>query len=214
MIPWPLFNANDALCRLRFIPISVLIISLAACMPFPTQDPMQVYQLPEPSTDASTEAPLNRVLRVNLPNANRTLSSTRILVAPQAQQLNAYQGARWSDNAPRLLQDYLIESFRQTGRLNAVINEASRIGADLELVSDLRAFQSEYRDGQPEVVIRLEAHLLESRQQRIIASQQFVARASSEGTDVERVVNAFGRAAEDLSHQVITWTLEQASTQR
>ena len=43
---------------------------------------------------------------------------------------------------------------------------------DLELVSDLRSFHSEYRDGIPYALIRLEINLVDTRSQKIIASRR------------------------------------------
>lgn len=191
--------------------VLTLVSTLSACTLFPNTEPMQVYQLPEPSTAATNAAPTEHSLRISTPQANKTLSSTRVLVVPQAQQISAYGDARWSDNAPILLRDYLITAFRQAGHLGAVIDESSRIRADFELVSDLRAFQSEYHEGQPVAVIQLEAHLVNSRTQNVIASQRFEVRGASKSENVDDVIRAFGQASKDLSAQLLEWSLKTSA---
>lgn len=187
--------------------------ALSACTLFPSKEPMQVYQLPEPSTAPANTQAQRHSLRISTPQANKTLNSTRVLVVPQTQQISAYGEARWSDTPPTLLRDYLITAFRQSDRLSAVIDEGSRVRADFELVSDLRAFQSEYRDGQPEAVIQLEAQLVRSSAQEVVASRRFEVRVPSDRTEVSSVVRAFGQASEKLSEALITWSLEKTASE-
>lgn len=186
--------------------------ALSACTLFPSKEPMQVYQLPSPTASVSETPSLEYSLRISTPQANKTLGGTRVLVVPEAQQISAYGDARWSDTVPTLLRDYLITTFRQSGSFDAVIDESSRVRADFELVSDLRAFQSEYENGQPEAVIQLEAHLVRSNAQNIVASERFEVRTASSSPNVSDIIRAFGQASEDLSAQLIRWSMETAAS--
>jgi len=102
-----------------------------------------------------------------------------------------------------------VEAFRQDNRLAAVVNERDRVSADFELVSDLRAFHSEYVQGRPRAVIRLDVRLVDSGRQRIRAARRFEVGEPSADESVDAVVEAFGRAADDLSRQLVDWTLER-----
>lgn len=189
--------------------LAVLLSTLAGCSVLPEAEALRVFLLPSTtSPQAAAAGPqLEKALRITTPQASRVLASERIAVIPQGNQISAYQGARWSDTAPVLLRDRLIEAFQQDGRLAEVSSEDANLPADLVLYSDLRAFQSEYRDGQPHAVIRLDARLVDRQSRQTLASRRFEASQASAGTDVERVVEAFGKAADVLSAEVLAWTL-------
>ena len=192
--------------------LAVLLSTLAGCSVLPEAEALRVFLLPSTtSPQAAAAGPqLEKALRITTPQASRVLASERIAVVPQGNQISAYQGARWSDTAPVLLRDRLIEAFQQDGRLAEVSSEDANLPADLVLYSDLRAFQSEYRDGQPHAVIRLDARLVDRETRRTLASQRFEVSQASAGTDVERVVEAFGQAGDALSQEVLNWTLGHA----
>jgi cholesterol transport system auxiliary component len=188
---------------------ALLGAALSACSLIGRREPLKVYVLPAAALPAADLDPLPLTLRVDTPQANRALFGSRIVVMPTTHQLSAYQGARWSDNAPALLHDRLVEAFRQSGRLAAVVDEGDRASADFDLVSDLGAFQSEYVQGRPQAVIRLDVRLIDSGRQRVLAAHRFEVREPSNDESVDAVVEAFGRAADDLSRQLVDWTLER-----
>lgn len=187
----------------------LILTGLSACTLFPDREPIQVYVLPTEPVSASSEAAMDASLRLETPRASRSLSGSHILVMPDPQELSSYQGVRWHDRVPALLRDHLIDTFRSDGRLSAVVDDSSRITTRAELVSDLRAFHSEYVNGRPEVVIRLDVQLLDSNSLDLLASRRFDVRVVSEGTDIPMVVKAFGRATDELSGQLLAWSMEQ-----
>jgi len=196
---------------LRLPLLALAAIALVACSPLGQQEQKQVYHLASSEVAASTEAPLEQTLRLETPRANRTLNSARILVQPEAHTFNIYPGARWSDSAPTLVRDHLVEAFRQDQSFAAVVNESSRARVDLELASDLRAFHAEHRNGETRVLIVLEAQLLDSRSHKVVASQRFNISADSDASDLDRVVQAFGQASDQLARQLLDWTRSHAA---
>mgnify|MGYP006176628161 CR=1 FL=1 len=199
--------------RFRLLAALLLVGSLAACSVLPKSQVLSIYRLPAsslPSHDISTAW----ALRVNTPYSNSLLDSTRIAVLPPGDQISAYQGVRWSDRAPLLLRDRLIDAFLDDGRLKAVSSDESRLQADLELDGDLRAFHSEYQNGRPVARILLEARLVQSGSLRILASRRFEVSQAARDTSVAAVVNAFGQAGDQLTRELLDWTLEQGQASR
>ncbi|KIP98354.1 MULTISPECIES: ABC-type transport auxiliary lipoprotein family protein [Pseudomonas] len=183
---------------------------LSACSILPAGETLSVYLLPSNLPVRAADVPReNWSLRVNRPQSSQLLDSPRIAVLPDGDLISAYQGARWSDRAPALFRDRLIGAFLDDGRIGAVSSDDSRLQADLELSSDLRAFQSEYRNGRPEVHILLDARLVQAGNQRILASRRFEVRHIANDTAVPSVVKTFGAANDQLSQQVIDWVVEQ-----
>ncbi|MFW6346351.1 MAG: ABC-type transport auxiliary lipoprotein family protein [Halomonas sp.] len=192
--------------------IATLLFVLSACSLLPEREPLQIHVLPAASAEASPGPPIEATLRVEAPEANTLLAGSRILVMPTAQRMSVYEGARWSDRTPPLLRDRLIEAFLQAGRLSSVLDESARLEADVVLASDLRAFHSEYVDGRPEVVIRLDARLEDATHQRLLASRRFEVREPSDAATVAAVVATFGRAADRLARDLVEWSHEVIDT--
>ncbi len=194
--------------RLRQLATLLLIGSLSACSILPKSQVLSIYRLPASSLP-NHEVSADWALRVNKPYSSQLLDSTRIAVLPPGDQISAYQGVRWSDRAPLLLRDRLIDAFLDDGRLKAVSSDASRLHADLELDGDLRAFHSEYQDGRPAARILFEARLVQGGSLRILASRRFEVSQAARDTSVPAVVNAFGQASDQLAREVLEWTLNQ-----
>lgn len=198
---------------IRRIALLALLGSVPACTLIPKAEPIRVFLLPGAQVPApgATQA-FDQALRIHTPQASRILAGPRIAVVPQGNQISSYQGARWSDTAPTLLRDRLIEAFQQAGPMTAVSSENDNLHADLELLSDLRAFQSEYIDGAPQVHIRLDASLVQGTSRKVLASRRFDIRQRSTDERVESIVTAFGQASDELSRQLIEWTLAQPAS--
>jgi cholesterol transport system auxiliary component len=182
---------------------------LAACSILPKSEPLQVYLLPSDNPPASRAAPVSWSLRLNTPQASQALNSTRIAVLPQPNEFSTYAGSSWSDPAPRLLRNHLLNAFQSDGRVQALSSDDANLQADLQLGGELQAFQSEYRDGSISVVIRLQTLLVDNRQ-RILASKRFEIRQPVNGKELPAVVEAFGQASDQLAEQVLHWVLETA----
>ena len=166
------------------------------------------------SSAAAAAAAQSWSLRVVRPAAGVHLAGQRIVVMPEGNRVSVYQGAGWSDPAPVLVRDRVLEAFRADGRVGALSSDERQLHADFELDSDLRAFQSEYRGGRPEAVLRLDARLVHTASRRIVASRTFEQRQPTEDPAVPAVVQAFGTAADRLSAAVVDWTVREAAAVR
>lgn len=195
--------------RITFV--APLLASLAACTVLPEAESFRRFSLPHEASTSTAEGQVSfpLTLRVHSPQASRILGGSRIIVEPEANELSSYSGARWSEPAPNLLRDRIIEAFQQNGRLATVIDEQNRLAADLELVSKLGAFQSEYVDGMPQVRIQLDVQLTRGGGRQLIASRRFEVTEASPDESIEGVVESFGRAGDRLSAAVVEWTMEQ-----
>ncbi|MCO3355765.1 ABC transporter [Pseudomonas aeruginosa] len=178
------------------------LATLGACSILPEAQVLQVYLLPVHNPPASAAA-----------GPSLVLESPRIAVRPHGDEISVYQGARWSDPAPSLLRDRLMQAFQADGRVRGLSSDDSNLQADFELGGDLRAFQTEYPNGQASALIRYDARLVRTDDKRVVASRRFEVSQPVDGKKVAAVVSAFGKAGDTLSAQVLDWTLRQASAQ-
>lgn len=125
--------------------------------------------------------------------------------------ISSYKDARWSDPAPVLLRNRLLDGFLADGRVQLLGTDDSDVQTDLELGGNLQAFQSEYQGKAVAVVIRLDARLVRGYDQKILASQRFEVRQPLNDTKVPAVVAGFGQAGDALNRQVVEWTVKQGS---
>jgi cholesterol transport system auxiliary component len=191
----------------RSLVVAALVLS-SGCSILPKTEPSDVYRLPTASVGAKPQMPVPWSLRIARPKASQALDSPGIAVIPQGDVISSYKGARWSDPAPVLLRNRLTDAFYRDGRVQSISTDESNLQADFELGGELQAFQSEYTGQAIEVVIRLDARIVNDRQ-RIIASRRFEVHQPVKDKRVAAVVAGFGQASDTLTAQLLQWTVEQ-----
>lgn len=190
------------------VPMALALVS--ACSILPKPDPSDVYRLAS-TQPASQGTPVSWSLRVTKPQTSEFLDSPRIAVVPDGNLISNYANSRWSDPAPVLLRNRLLDGFQRDGRVTLLSTDETNLQADYELGGQLQAFQSEYRGKAVEVVIRLDVRLVRGRDQRIIASRRFEVRQPVSDAKVPAVVAAFGQAGDQLNKQVVDWVVDRKS---
>ena len=189
-------------------PVALALVS--ACSILPKADPSDVYRLASAQT-TTQGTPVGWSLRLTKPQTSEFLDSPRIAVVPNGDLISSYANSRWSDPAPVLLRNRLLDGFQRDGRVTLLSTDETNLQSDYELGGQLQAFQSEYRGNAVEVVIRLDARLVRGSDQRIIASRRFEVHQAVSDTKVPAVVAGFGVAGDQLSRQVVEWVVQQGN---
>ncbi len=191
----------------------LLGLLLTGCSLLPKSAPVDLYQLPsalpQRAPSASGAAPRPESLRVTRPTAGTLLAGQRIIVLPAGDRVSYYKGAQWSEPAPLLLRNRLLDALRSDGRLATLSSDDRMLQADFELDGELRAFQSIYQGGKPQVLLQLDLRLVQPATQRIVASRRFEQLQPASVTALPAVVSAFGQASDRLALQVVDWSVEQ-----
>lgn len=118
---------------LRNLAAATALGMLAACSLLPKSEPVQVYLLPTQLAPASKAPAVSWSLRLNTPQTSQALNSSRIAVLPRDNELSTYAGSSWSDPAPRLLRNHLLNAFQNDGRVSALSSDDANLQADLQL---------------------------------------------------------------------------------
>jgi cholesterol transport system auxiliary component len=184
---------------------------ISACSILPESEPSDVYRLPTAQAPASTISPATQSwsLRLNKLQASEALNRPTIAVIPQGDVISSYKGSRWSDPAPVLVRNRLLDGFQRDGRVTLLSTDDSNFAADLELGGNLQAFQTEYQGTQASVVVRVNALLVRGYDQRILASRRFEERQPLSDVQVPAVVAGFGQASDRLTAKVVAWAVDQ-----
>ncbi|QVM96654.1 membrane integrity-associated transporter subunit PqiC [Pseudomonas sp. SORT22] len=194
----------------RYLALATALSLGSACSILPQAEPADVYRLPSAQSTRSLTQSAPWSLRINKPIASDALNSPRIAVVPQGNLISSYKGARWSDPAPTLLRNRMLDAFQRDDRVQRLSADDSNLQSDYEIAGELQAFQSEYSADGLAVVIRYDARLVQGRSQRILASQRFEVRQPLSDKQVAAVVSGFGSASDQLMKQLVDWTVNQA----
>ncbi len=199
--------------RALLLPVLLSVCLLTGCTVLPERSATILYTLP-PATGMTTNATAALdSLRLATPSAPEALGGTRLLVQ-RDNGFEAHAGARWAASVPVLWRDWLLDAFWKDGRVAALSTSSDGLQATLELGGVLRAFHHEIQGEFSRAVIHFDARLIETASRRILASQRFEVEERVQGREAAQVVDALGRAAQQLSGEVIAWTLEQGSAPR
>ncbi|WP_456020707.1 ABC-type transport auxiliary lipoprotein family protein [Pseudomonas protegens] len=184
---------------------------ISACSILPKSEPSDVYRLPTAQTPASASpaATQHWSLRLNKLQASEALNRPTIAVIPQGDVISSYKGSRWSDPAPVLVRNRLLDGFARDGRVTLLSTDDSNFAADLELGGNLQAFQTEYQGAQASVVVRVDALLVRGYDQRILASRRFEERQPLNDVQLPSVVAGFGQASDRLTAKIVAWAVDQ-----
>ncbi|WP_242209734.1 MULTISPECIES: ABC-type transport auxiliary lipoprotein family protein [unclassified Pseudomonas] len=184
---------------------------ISSCSILPQAEPSDVYRLPTAQTPASASPATTQhwSLRLNKLQASEALNRPTIAVIPQGDVISSYKGSRWSDPAPVLVRNRLLDGFARDGRVTLLSTDDSNFAADLELGGNLQAFQTEYQGAQASVVVRVDALLVRGYDQRILASRRFEERQPLNDVQVPSVVAGFGQASDRLTAKVVAWAVDQ-----
>jgi cholesterol transport system auxiliary component len=185
----------------------------AAALQLAAPAPPRLYELTPKSTFADDLPPVDSRLSVEVPTATAGLNSARIALRPTPTTLEYYAGASWIDVVPIMVQNLVLESFDNTGRIDVLGQEVVGVRADLALLLHVREFQAEYEGaGPPEVRVRLQARLIRLPRRTSLAatSEEFVVRAAN--TSVPAIVTAFDEAFGKALKRIVEWTLREAAS--
>lgn len=123
---------------LRALALAAVVLPLAGCGVLPKREPIALYR-PEAVVATDPAWPqANWQLRIARPYADDAHDSARILVRPQPGELQVYRAAAWTQPAPDLVLDTLLRAFGDSGRVAGVGRRGEGVGADYELLLDLR----------------------------------------------------------------------------
>ncbi len=147
-------------------------------------------------------------LVVETPLSSETLNTSRIVVMPSPGVIEVYPGARWSDPAPTLLRNLVVQGFEQSGRIIGVGANVSGLSGDYALAIDLHAFQAEIRSDGPHAVLRFQARLLDYRNSRVMATRAFAADTPFPPKDTAAAFAAFEASTSGVISELVDWTLQ------
>ncbi len=180
----------------------------------------QLYVLKPTMPQTGTAPAVKWQLSVATPQAAANIDTTRIALSRSNTTMDYFANASWTDRTPYLVQGIMVQAFESTNKIVAVQRDASGIGADYLLQTELRAFEAQYdpatlppkdqKDAPsppPKVVVQLEAKLMVVPEHKILQSKVFTRETLAERNDLDAIVIAFNASISGVLQELTDWTL-------
>lgn len=139
----------------------------------------------------------------------RMMDGQRIVVSPVPGELQVYRGALWARSPSEMVEDTVLRTLEDSGKLPVAAHAGSGIAGDYRLLLEVRTFKADYAGATtPAAVVEVNAKLLHVRDQAVAGSRTFRQAVPATGTEVARVADAFGAALGSVGHEIAGWTLQ------
>ena len=190
--------------------VSLMALAMAGCSVLGSEqrDPVTIYA-PDVRVPARAEWPaVTWTLVIATPTAARVVDSPRMSVRPTPGELQVYRGVSWAQPATELVQDAVQRTLEDSGRIPAVASADAGILGDYKLVMDIRRFEADYAGAAvPSAVVEINAKLVSSRDQRVVASRTFLQQQPAGSVEVAQVAQAFDGALAAATGDLVGWLL-------
>ncbi len=203
--------------RLIFL-TALAAVALGGCTGLGTlkqaSKPNDLYQLTPKSTFSASLPRIQQQIVVEEPTATAAVNTDQIAIQPTALQVQYLPRARWVDRAPLFVQSLLVESYENTNKVAAVGRSTVGLRADYIVVPDLREFQGhvvgETQNSKTvQIKVRLNIKIIDSYEDKIIASNSFEENVVSTSDQTPDLVMAFDEALGDTMRDSVEWSIRK-----
>jgi cholesterol transport system auxiliary component len=178
---------------------------------FKTQLPVtQTYQLGALQSQASAVSePLDALLLVARPIVAPGLDTDRIALVHPGRRLDYYAGSSWGAPAPEVIQNVVVASLQNTGRLRGVQRDLANFRPDFILQLDVRAFQAQYENGgAPRVRVDLIATIGRLNDRHSVLTFAAVSDEPAAANSMTEVSSAFDRALQSATGTLLAQVID------
>ncbi|EEE44463.2 ABC-type uncharacterized transport system [Roseibium alexandrii DFL-11] len=140
------------------------------------------------------------------PRALKALDTTYIAVVDSGPVYSYFPNVAWADTLPNVVQNKLLQTLQNTGRLRGVGLPGDGLLIDYQLQTDIRAFELNI-EGANRGVVEIAARVVNDRNGRTVANNVFRRETPSGSSDVEKAVEAMNQSAEQVFADIAAWTL-------
>jgi len=147
-------------------------------------------------------------LLIEVPVTPGGLDTERIALMRSPVTLDYFANAAWTDRAPLMVQTLLVESFENSGRVDAIARESLALRADWILKPELRTFTAVYDGAEmPTVRIRLALKLVRMPERGIVTERTIDAEERAAQNAIVPVVEAFDAALRRAMQEAVGWAV-------
>lgn len=198
-----------ALQKITFILLVMLLSSCSVLKPIKTH-PMAVYTLNRVSHMKMHKQPTRLTLLVSEPTASAGYESDRMMYRKKRYRLSAFAYHRWTAAPADMLLPLLAQSLRNTNYFRAVVTAPFSGITALRLDTHLLKFEQEFLQSVSQVRMVLQATLVNTTTNKVIASKRFSATVTAQHPTPEAGVIAANSAVSNILQQVAQFSVKYA----
>ena len=188
---------------------AVLVAACGNLIELPGQGPApSMFRRPVPSFSPPQHALEDVRLRVQEPDAPRTIDTDRIALYPSPIEVKYFADARWSDRPSRLMQTLMVDTLAATGAFEFVGPDADGVSTRYALRSNLTAFHGIFDGGDRTIVVTLRVSLIDRPAGRILAGRTLSQSVDPGSSNVRDAVRAFSTASEAILQELNAWVVQ------
>ena len=206
----------------RLAAAALVLLTAGCAFELPgTGAPPRMYVLTPKSTFGESMPSVDWQLLIEVPASPAGINTALISLSDSPIEMRYFANANWTDQAPKMVQTLLVESFENSNRIIAVGREAIGLRADYILKTELREFQAEYPSPLPResaetegttippvIRVRLNAKLIQLPRRDIVASDTFEYKVAAEANSMVALIGAFDEALGKTMKRLVEWTLK------
>ncbi|MCE7028297.1 ABC-type transport auxiliary lipoprotein family protein [Jiella avicenniae] len=167
--------------------------------------PPDTFEIASP-TNVAVRSGSRAQLLIPEPTAIKTLDSDKIVVKTSPYAIEYLGQSQWSDRLPRMVQLRLLQAFENTGRIGAVGVPGQGLAIDYQLIMEIRRFEIDTA-GAATARIDISVKALNDRNGTVRQTKIFSASSPVSGAGNSAYVAALNRAFDQISGEIVTWTL-------
>jgi cholesterol transport system auxiliary component len=175
-----------------------------------TREPPRLYRLSTPDLDLPALPRRGATLSIEVPTAAAGLNSSRIALRPTPTSLQYYADANWAEVVPVMVHALLVESLEDVEGLDIVGRDLVGVRVDFALLTDIREFQVDYREGaEPEVRLRMQTRLVRLPRRSNVASTTVERHVTAADRTIPTIVAGFDAAFAEIADDLARWLIEE-----
>lgn len=180
---------------------------LPACAGLGGGKELATYDLSAPVNLEKIPGRTNSQILVPTPTALKSLDSEMIVVRPSASEITYLGDAQWSDRLPKVVQDKLIQTFENSGRIRSVTKPGDGVVVDYKIVAQIRHFELVTAKGN-HAIVELSVKIINDRTGRVRASRIFEATAPASTFSPSDGVKALDQASDQALREILAWVVD------
>jgi cholesterol transport system auxiliary component len=187
-----------------------IALTVAGCSSlFVSTPPPKLYRLTAPHDFPAGQPKVGAQLLIELPQAVAGIDTSRIALSRSPYSIDYFADAEWTERAPDMIADLLLQSFENSGAVQAVGRTAGGLRADFALRTEVRHFEAVYQtpNGPPRVQVEVIVRLLSVPRRAIVAESRFEESVPATANDVPAIVAAFDAATDRALREIVVWTV-------
>lgn len=198
----------------RGLAVLFLALSLISCSGIlPQGGPAPKLYTLTPAQDFPPDLPrLTQQLLVEVPDASAALNTSSVALRRDTISVDYFADVAWTDSAPEMVQNLLVNSFVRSGRATAVARETLALRGDFILRPELRHFEADYANNEAIPTVRVEIGLMLVRMpdRTIVATHSVSTSAKPTENSTPAILIAFDQALRQALRESVQWTLVTA----